>query len=115
MACVVCKLGDDCGPMQRTDCCDQPFHWNSSCARALGIRARRGGPTGDLRCAPRCTPCEPEDTGDDWQVSLFDKIMAEREANERLKREDPPRSRPRCARSSPRPSAASPPSSTAAA
>ena len=34
MACVVCKLGDDCGPMQRTDCCDQPFHWNSSCARA---------------------------------------------------------------------------------
>ena len=70
MACVVCKLGDDCGPMQRTDCCDQPFHWNSSCARALGIRVRRGGPTGDLRCVPQwqwqCAPCEDEgeDTGE---------------------------------------------------
>ena len=90
MACVVCKLeGDGCGPMLRTDCCDTPFHWNSSCARALGIRARRGGPTGDLRCAPQCAPCEPEDTGDDWQVSLFNKIMAEREANDRLRAEDP--------------------------
>ena len=91
MACVVCGLeGDGCGPMQRTDCCDKPFHWNRSCARALGIHAHRGGPTGDLRCAPQCAPCEPpEDTGDDWQVSLFDKIMAEREANDRLRAEDP--------------------------
>ena len=65
MACVVCNLGDDCGPMQRTDCCDQPFHWNASCARTLGIRVRRGGPTGDLCCAPQCAPCGPEDTGND--------------------------------------------------
>ena len=71
-ACVVCGLeGDGCGPMQRTDCCDQPFHWNASCARTLGIRVRRGGPTGDLRCAPQCAPCEPEDTGDDWQRRLL--------------------------------------------
>ena len=86
MACVVCGLeGDGCGPMLRTDCCDTPFHWNSSCARALGIRARRGGPTGDLRCAPQCAPCEPEDTGDDWQR----RLLLEWEANDRLKREDP--------------------------
>ena len=89
MACVVCELGDDCVPIQRTECCHKPFHWNSSCAHALGIRARRGDPTGDLRCAPRCTPCEPEGAGDDWQRSLFNKIMAECEANERLEREDP--------------------------
>ena len=90
MACVVCGLeGDGCGPMQRTDCCGQPFHWNRSCARALGIRVRRGAPAGDLCCAPHCTPCEPEDTGDDWQVSPFDKIMAERVANDRLRAEDP--------------------------
>jgi hypothetical protein len=38
MACVVCELGDECGPMQRTDCCEKPFHWDRSCARALGIR-----------------------------------------------------------------------------
>ena len=87
MACVVCGLeGDGCGPMQRTDCCDQPFHWNTSCARALGIRARRGGPTCDLRCAPQCAPCEPEeDAGDDWQR----RLLLEWEANDRLKREDP--------------------------
>ena len=87
MACVVCGLeGDGCGPMQRTDCCDQPFHWNTSCARALGIRARRSGPTGDLRCAPQCAPCEPsEDAGDDWQR----RLLLEWEANDRLKREDP--------------------------
>ena len=91
MACVVCRLeGDDCGPMRRTDCCDRPFHWNSSCARALGIRAHRGGPTGDLRCTPQCAPCEPpEDTTDDWQLCLFDKIVAEREANDRLRADDP--------------------------
>jgi hypothetical protein len=28
-------------------------------------------------------------TADDWQLRLFDKIMAEQEANDRLKREDP--------------------------
>ena len=80
MACVVCGLeGDDCGPTLRTDCCAQPFHWNTSCARGLGIRARRGGPTGDLRCAPQCAPCEPpEDTADDWQRHLFDEMMARR-------------------------------------
>ena len=48
----------------------------------------RRGARVDLRCAPQCTPCEPEAAGDDWQRRLFDKIMAEREANERLKRED---------------------------
>ena len=86
MACVVCKLGGDCGPMVRTDCCDQPFHWNRSCARALGIRACRGAPTGNLRCVPQCAPCEPsEDTGDDWQR----RLLLEWEANDRLKREDP--------------------------
>ena len=91
MACIVCELGEVCGPMQRTDCCGKPFHWNNSCARTLGIRARRGGPTGDLRCAPQCTPCEPEgeDAGDDWQVRSFKELMAEREANDRLKRDDP--------------------------
>ena len=94
MACVVCKLSDDCGPIQRTDCCGQPFHWNSSCARSLGIRERRGGPTGDLRCAPQCTPCGPpegegEPEGDGWQLSVFDELMAEREADDRLRAEDP--------------------------
>ena len=94
MACVVCKLGDDCGPMQRTDCCGQPFHWNKSCARELGIRVRRGGPTGDLRCAPQCTPCGPpegegEPRADNWQLRLLNKFQAEREANDRLKRDDP--------------------------
>ena len=90
MACVVCMLGDDCGTMLRTDCCDQPFHWSRSCARALGIRVRRNGPTDNLRCAPQCAPCEPPgDTGDDWQRHLFDKMMAEREANDRLSVEDP--------------------------
>ena len=40
MACVVCGLeGDGSGPMQRTDCCDQPFHWNTSCARERRQRA----------------------------------------------------------------------------
>ena len=78
MACVVCELGEACGPMQRTDCCGKPFHWNRSCASALGIRARRGGPTGDLRCAPHCMPCVPEGAGDDWQLRLLiDKIMTE--------------------------------------
>ena len=59
--------------MQRTDCCDQPFHCNSSCARSLG-----------LRCAPQCAPCgPPEDTADDWQQRLSNHIRAEREANQR--------------------------------
>ena len=91
MAYVVCKLGDECGPMQRMHRLlrpalplEQQLH-----ARVRHPCCARGGPTGDLRCAPQCTPCEPEGPGDDWQLCLFDKIMAEREANERLKREDP--------------------------
>jgi hypothetical protein len=65
--------------MQRTDCCDQPFHCNSSCARSLG-----------LRCAPQCAPCgPPEDTADDWQQRLSNQLRAEREANDRLRAEDP--------------------------
>ena len=51
---------------------------------------RRGGPTGDLccapQCAPQCAPCnEPEDTGDDWQR----RLLLEWEANDRLRAEDP--------------------------
>ena len=40
---------------------------------------------GDLRCAPRCKPCEDE--GDDWLHHLL--VLLEGEANDRLKREDP--------------------------
>ena len=32
---------------------------------------------------------EAEGEGNDWQRRLFDEIMTEREANDRLKREDP--------------------------
>ena len=35
------------------------------------------------------TGIETEGEGDDWQRSLFDKIMADREANNRLPAEDP--------------------------
>jgi hypothetical protein len=37
----------------------------------------------------RCTPCETEGAGDDWQLRLLDELRAEREANERVKRDDP--------------------------
>ena len=36
-----------------------------------------------------CTGMEAEGEGNDWQRRLFDEIMTEREANDRLKREDP--------------------------
>ena len=109
MACAVCKLeGDSCGPMLRTDCYDKPFHWNSSCARELGIRVRRGGPTGDLRCASQCMPCEPEGEGepegDNWQQRLF---KAKREVSDGLRAEDPAFEFKMLAQLCPRPSAAS--------
>ena len=56
MACIVCEEGDDCGPVQLTDCCVKPFHWDHLCARALGIQVKTCGPVGDLLCAA----CESE-------------------------------------------------------
>ena len=71
------------GPRCRT--CSRTFRPPRPAASngLIGIRARGGGPCGDILCASQCKPCEDE--GDDWQHCL----LLEGEANDRLKREDP--------------------------
>ena len=38
--CIVCSEGDECGPVQHTDCCDKPFHIGL-CRRCKAEKKRR--------------------------------------------------------------------------